>query len=417
MLWSYDTGSSIWTSPAVGSDGTVYVGTSAGLCAITNNGIVASNKWTFSPAFAYFGSPSIGMDGTIYSGDADGNLYAINPDGSQKWVYAARGDRGSPAIGFDNTIYFEGANYLYAINPDGSLKWKFAVGDDGNFTSPSVGPDGTIYLLSSQSAQLYALRPDGVQKWVRDVQPGMAADSPAIGADGTVYVTAVFLYAFALDGRQLWYTPTNNFTGFSPVVARDGTAYLKDFNTRFLDALDSSGHVMWSVLQDGAHTVPTVAALDVNGTLYYCVSNTLAALNSEGETQWSFTATPEESSPANGSPAIGDDGTIYAVFGTKIYAIYNTNKLEDSAWPMCRQNVRHTGKIERPSLQQPRKRDDGSVEFQLYAQIDQTQTVQASTDLVSWTEVANVVVTKVPMTVLDLSSTNFTTRFYRTVSP
>src|SRR6516225_7849329 len=76
MLWSYDTGSSIWTSPAVGSDGTVYVGTSAGLCAITNNGIVASNKWTFSPAFAYFGSPSIGMDGTIYSGDADGNLYA-----------------------------------------------------------------------------------------------------------------------------------------------------------------------------------------------------------------------------------------------------------------------------------------------------------------------------------------------------
>ena len=35
-----------------------------------------------------FSSPAIGLDGTIYVGSYDINLYAINPDGSLKWKYA-----------------------------------------------------------------------------------------------------------------------------------------------------------------------------------------------------------------------------------------------------------------------------------------------------------------------------------------
>ena len=72
-------------------------------------------------------SPAIGSDGTIYVGSSDNNLYAINPDGSKKWAFKT-GDYvdSSPAIGSDGTIYV-GSNdsYLYAINPDGSKKWAF----------------------------------------------------------------------------------------------------------------------------------------------------------------------------------------------------------------------------------------------------------------------------------------------------
>ena len=84
---------------------------------------------------------------------------------------------------------------------------------------------------------------------------------------------------------------------------------------------------------------------------------------------------------------------------------------------MYRQNPRHTGKIEKPSLQQPKKRADGNFEFQLHAQIDQTQTVQTSTDLITWTALTNVVVTNVPMAVVDLSASNYLSRFYRVFSP
>ena len=76
------------------------------------------------------GSPAIGADGTVYVGSCDNKLYAINPDGSLKWAYTT-GDDGdsSPAIGADGTVYvgsYDGK--LYAINPDGSLKWSYTTG-------------------------------------------------------------------------------------------------------------------------------------------------------------------------------------------------------------------------------------------------------------------------------------------------
>jgi len=83
---------------------------------------------------------------------------------------------------------------------------------------------------------------------------------------------------------------------------------------------------------------------------------------------------------------------------------------------MYRQNCRHTGKVEKPSLQQPKKRSDASFQFQLYAQVGQTQLIQTSTDLAAWISLTNVAVTNVPMDVVDLSASNFPSRFYRTVS-
>jgi hypothetical protein len=37
-------------------------------------------------------SPAIGADGTIYVTAHDGNLYAVNADGTQKWVFQTSGD-------------------------------------------------------------------------------------------------------------------------------------------------------------------------------------------------------------------------------------------------------------------------------------------------------------------------------------
>jgi outer membrane protein assembly factor BamB len=62
-------------------------------------------------------SPAVGADGTIYVGSDDHNLYAINPDGSLKWRYDT-GDKvySSPAIGSDGTIYAgSDDDNLYAI--------------------------------------------------------------------------------------------------------------------------------------------------------------------------------------------------------------------------------------------------------------------------------------------------------------
>ena len=83
--------------------------------------------WEFETGDVVGSSPAIGSDGTIYVGSWDNNLYAINPDGSKKWAFETSGNvYSSPAIGSDGTIYVgSDDNNLHAINPDGSKKWAF----------------------------------------------------------------------------------------------------------------------------------------------------------------------------------------------------------------------------------------------------------------------------------------------------
>jgi hypothetical protein len=68
---------------------------------------------------------------------------------------------------------------------------------------------------------------------------------------------------------------------------------------------------------------------------------------------------------------------------------------------MYRQNARHTGKIEKASVQQPKKRAEGGFQLQVMSQIDQPFTVQTSTDLVNWLDFTNMICTNVPMDVVD----------------
>jgi hypothetical protein len=81
-----------------------------------------SLKWKFQINNWVDSSPSIGKDGTIYVGSWDSNLYAINPDGSLKWKFEIDDwIFSSPAIGKDGTIYVGSWDgNLYAIN-SGSL--------------------------------------------------------------------------------------------------------------------------------------------------------------------------------------------------------------------------------------------------------------------------------------------------------
>ena len=109
-------------------------------------------------------SPVIASDGTIYIGSADlggvnGHVYAINPDGTQKWDFIALGPvHSSAAIAADGTIYIgsdgphrrETTGYLYSIDSE----WDLKIGSRDLFghvkSSPAIGSDGTIYVGSDK---------------------------------------------------------------------------------------------------------------------------------------------------------------------------------------------------------------------------------------------------------------------------
>ena len=119
-IWEFETGLAVSSSPAIGSDGTVYVG-SWDKKLYVNNGKRGDKQWEFVTGGDVFSSPAIGSDGTVYVGSKDKKLYAINgKSGVKLWEFKTLGFvDSSPAIGSDGTVYVGSWDKkLYAIKTD-----------------------------------------------------------------------------------------------------------------------------------------------------------------------------------------------------------------------------------------------------------------------------------------------------------
>ncbi len=318
LKWIFGTGDCVQSSPVIGSDGTIYIGSEdKKLYAIKPDG---TQKWSYTTGERIrWSSPAIGSDGTIYVGSDDYKLYAINPDGTEKWNFATgRYIKSSPVIGSDGTIYIGSYDYkLYAINPDGTEKWSFITrGSVGS--SPAIGSDGTIYV-GSHAGKLYAIDPDGTEKWSFTTVGGGVYSSPAIGPDGTIYIDSHDnkLYAINPDGSEKW-NFTSRFSWSSPAIGSDGTIYVGSKDA-ILYAIDPDGTEKWSFMTgEGVYSSPAIGS---DGTIYVgSEDKKLHAINSDGTEKWNF-ATGHY---IRSSPAVGSDGTIYVGSNDgKLYALGN----------------------------------------------------------------------------------------------
>lgn len=365
ILWQYQTGGQVHSSPVLGADGTIYVGSDdSRVHAINPDG---SQKWIYATGGVVFSSPAVGADGTVYVGSNDKKLHAINPDGSQKWTYATQGEiMSSPAIGTDGVIYVGSADYsLYAINPDKSLKWKYDTGSRVD-SSPAIGSDNTLYV-GSWDGCLYAIDLDAITvgtrlKWKYEIGSDVRYSSPAIGADGTIYIgcTDGFLYAIDSDGGFKWRYETGNAIESSPAIGADGTIYVGSWD-KTLYAINPAGELEWKYRAcdetcgsgDGIFSAPAIGA---GRTIYVgSTDNRVYAMRYDSSLKWRTEPAlggAIHSSPAtdaDGNIYIGsDDGYLYAIQGDFPW-LYNgyvtpTEGYADSHWPKFRQNNLNLGR-------------------------------------------------------------------------
>lgn len=396
-------------------DGTLYFGVEdARLYAMKPDGTV---KW-ITKVQAYqdqeeltnmisFATPVVADDGTIYINtlgyyvDGGGNqynfgfLWAINPDGSEKWRYetgnfkAGSGSmapwlRGSAAVGHEGTIYVVSDDgVLHAINPDGTLKWKFISyenkgwlrGLDGK--PPVVGLDGTIYFaaegefklfdMGKREARLFAINPDGSLKWDFKLLEGKLFANeypPSIGRDGKIYVDngdgkATMLYAINPNGTKAWEFPVGMMAASSPVVGADSTVYIGGWSyvsSQYrikLFAVHPDGAEKWRFPKSGdpekygSQLANPVIGADNNIYFGYHTSSyaggdgRLYALRPDGTSLWS---NPPILGAIGNSPAvIAPDGTLYVgtgegstdIYRGKLYAVNTTAfGVANTAWPM-----------------------------------------------------------------------------------
>lgn len=285
-------------TPAIGSDGTIYVATSTGLYAFDP---AHKTKWSKPYTDGATSSPSIAADGTVYVHTGDGYLYAYLPDGTQKWRATVPGiSYSSPAIAADGTIYIGSDDHnLYALKPaDGSVRWKFDTGAEV-YSSPAIGADGTLYV-GTLSTKFFAISPTGGQVWMYQVG-GNVSSSAAIAADGTIYFGCYDgkLYALNSNGTLKWsYTTGAEIRASSPAVSSDGTIYIGSYD-QSLHAVTPAGVVK--------QTYPTAGVI-------------------------------------RSSPLIRHGLLLFGSNDARIYLISVAAADPTSAWPMHRQNPARTGR-------------------------------------------------------------------------
>jgi len=312
------------STPAIGPDGTIYLGGSGAFVEIRPNGTL---KWEYDIGGLYFvgSSPAIGPDGTIYFADSGGFLYALNSDGSLKWKYLRGGGNwdSSPAIGSDGTIYIGGFGSLHAVDPNGTRKWvyEFTTQEDVH-SSPAIGQDGTIYISTSRN--LYAITPKGSLDW--NYTKAGSWSSPALGSDPTIYSQSLdgHLYALSPDGHLEWDFNDCQVQDYcvyflsysSPTIGGDGTLYVGSPDHK-LYAVDPTGSVRWTYTT--GDVVASSPSIGSDGTLY---------LGSNDNNLYSFYGPPPDQPPTasfkftpttpvkgqavsfDGSASIDPDGTI-----------------------------------------------------------------------------------------------------------
>jgi outer membrane protein assembly factor BamB len=257
------------------------------------------------------------QDGTIYIGSQSDALFAVNPDGTEKWNFPAGGDfNATPAISSDGTLYIGNTDdFFYAINPDGTEKWKSEFGS-WTACATAIGEDGTVYfsgegnnLDPTSGGVLIAYDPnDGTEKWRVGRTDKVSRGGPVIAPDGTLYLAGQ-------DGKLIAYNSTDGSIKWSydllgeslvtPAIDNDGNIYVGD-ESGFFHVIDPDGNKKWKEIQLGSRV-------------------------------WS-------------SAAIGSDGIIYVAAdqadGTgKLYALKtNATGLASGGWPMRSKDAKHTGR-------------------------------------------------------------------------
>jgi parallel beta-helix repeat protein len=272
LKWKFLIGNRISSSPSISSEGTIYVSSFEYLYAINSNGTL---KWKSEEITPNYFSPAIDNNGIIYV-VTYGGFCAFYPNGFLKWK-SNESNWGSPAISTNGIVYINGMDskgtYLRAINPDGTLKWKFLIwnepGDVGAYTYPTIADDGTIYthiyFYKEEKSYIYAINPNGTQKW-KFQTIDFTANSVSIGPDKTIYVgSGNILYAINPNGTQKW-----NFTKIvsletSPSIGSDGTIYVGSYD-HHLYAINPDGTLKWK-FKAGDHVYSPSIGFD--GTVYF----------------------------------------------------------------------------------------------------------------------------------------------------
>ena len=224
--------------------------------------------------------PAIGPNGTVYIGDTN-YLYAISPNGNKIWqspmLSNGRWVR-SPVLDPDGGVYTVGkvgpctaCQYVYALNPsDGSVAWQ--TGQNAYSTALSLDDQGGLYIGSFRGTARAGLHDlsssNGSEKWYAFETGGIIDSIPAVSQDtiyvGTYYSNSVCAVS-KTDGIVTWTFHAEDQLTASPVIDSQGVVYIGARDWTFY-ALNPDGSTKWQA--ELSDRIVSNAAIGADGTVY-----------------------------------------------------------------------------------------------------------------------------------------------------
>ncbi len=346
LPWRVNTGKGIFSSPVVGEDGTVYIG--SGNHSFYAIDVAGNILWKLETGEIIDSSALLAEDGRLYFGSGDGHVYAVGREtGKVAWTYRAQTPQEVEAeynIKTYNVGWFEGNigmlpdgsllapndNYLvYRLNRGTGGKQAAYLGNEMVWTCPAVNME-TGRLFFGTCAQVmqnvFAYDFDGKQSsWVRGGL-GTVSSSPMLTsnrANGAVIIGCFDGYLRALsqhDGKTLWQTALGDHIYASAASLGDGTI-IQPAADGTVYALDpTNGRVLWTF--DTLEPIRSSPAVDGLDNIYVgSGEGKLFCLNGDGSLKWSYQLIEGLRNDLNASPALGYDGVYIAGESGEIFFV------------------------------------------------------------------------------------------------
>jgi len=338
ILWTFHTGQGIFSTPVIGSNGTIYVGSADNIFyAINPDGTL---KWKLQTNGIIDSSALLDNKGRVYFGSGDGNLYALNAGTGQTiWTYLAddpsinsayiRWFEGNVAIGPNGNLYVPNGNFfIYCIDRDtGKPIWKLKMNDQ-TWSLPAVDPStgmlfgGNNNMLSLYGKNIYSINANGKLQW-SDFVNGTVAASPLLTSNGEMIVGAFdgYIYAFkSRNGDPLWNFGTRDHIYSSPALLPDNTVIQPSADGTIYALNPLTGKEVWAF--DTLMPIRSSPAVDADGNIYVgSGGGKLFVLNPDGTLRWSIQLIESGRNDLNSSPALGrnavyiggENGDVFSV--------------------------------------------------------------------------------------------------------
>ncbi|TRX46620.1 PQQ-binding-like beta-propeller repeat protein [Bacteroides sp. HF-5092] len=263
------------SNPVFSPDGkTMYIPTSTPAGHLFAIDVVSGEfKWVFAISkITYGGGALVAPDGTIYQcvkNATINNVYAINPNGTQKWAAKLDAAVGAfPALSVDGVLYcLTNKSTLYALDASsGVIKWQQSL-DGAIGSAVAIDKAGNVY--AGTSAAIYAFKPNKDQIWKLE-EVNVTEQATFALKDQMLYATLKGGGLVAVDmtnGTKKWTYPTTKGDAYFPIVDKNGNIYFTEKGSQTVHAVNAGGAKIWEK-NVGNNLNYSGGALSTDGILY-----------------------------------------------------------------------------------------------------------------------------------------------------